>query len=203
MPHRTALDPAAFPPEPWTQFDAWLADARACGQEEPEACALATVGADGAPSLRMVLLRGHDARGFVFYTNYESRKGRELAADPRAALTFYWRDVDRQVRIEGRVERVSAAESDAYFASRARESRLGAVASPQSRVIEDRAALESRYRAAAEGLEGREVARPAFWGGYRLIPAEIEFWQSGPHRLHDRLRYRRDGTAWRLERLAP
>jgi len=203
MPHRTALDPAAFATEPWTQFAAWLEDARACGEEEPEACALATVGADGAPSLRMVLLRAHGRHGFVFYTNYESRKGLDLAADPRAAMTFYWRAVDRQIRIEGRAERVSAAESDAYFASRPRESRISALASPQSRVIEDRAALEARVREAAAGTTGRDVPRPAFWGGYRLLPDTFEFWQAGPHRLHDRLRYAREGAAWRLERLAP
>jgi len=203
MSHRTALDPAAFATEPFAQFAAWLDDARACGEEEPEACALATVGADGAPSLRMVLLRAHDPRGLAFYTNYESRKGHDLAADPRAAMTFYWRAVDRQIRIEGRVERVSAAESDAYFAARPRESRISALASPQSRIIEDRAALEALVREAAARVDGRDVPRPAFWGGYRLVPDTFEFWQAGPHRLHDRLRYRREGDAWRIERLAP
>jgi pyridoxamine 5'-phosphate oxidase len=203
MMQRPPLDRAAFAGDPCIQFDAWFDDARACGEPEPEACALATVAADGAPSLRMVLLRGRDARGFVFYTHYESRKGRDLAADPRAAMTFYWSVVDRQVRIEGRVERVSAAESDAYFAARPRDSRIAALASPQSCVIEDRAALDSRFRRLTEELEGRDVPRPVSWGGFRLLPGQVEFWQAGAHRLHDRLRYRREAGSWRLERLAP
>lgn len=203
MHARPPLDPAAFAADPMTQFDAWFEEARTARQPEPEACALATVGAGGAPSLRMVLLRGRDARGWVFYTNYRSRKGRELDADPRAALTFYWQAAERQVRIEGTVERVSAEESDAYFVSRPRESRLGAVASPQSEVIADRAAIETRYRDAKDAHEGRGVPRPGHWGGFRLIPDSVEFWQSGPHRLHDRLRYRRAAGGWRIERLAP
>lgn len=200
---RPPLDPAGFAADPMVQFAAWFADAGAAGQSEPEACALATAGEGGAPSLRMVLLRGHDSSGFVFYTNYRSRKGRELDADPRAALTFYWRAVDRQVRIEGTVHRVSDAESDAYFAARPRDSRLGAIASPQSEPIADRATLESRYRAAAAAHEGRDVPRPAHWGGFRLTPSSMEFWQSAPHRLHDRLRYVAVNGVWRIERLAP
>lgn len=203
MHARPPLDPADFAADPMDQFQAWFEGARAVGETEPEACALATVGEDGAPSLRMVLLRGCDARGFVFYTHYRSRKGRELAADPRAALTFYWRAVDRQVRVEGRVERVSASESDAYFAARPRDSRLGAIASPQSEPLPDRAALETRYRNAAAAHAGADVPRPDHWGGFRLVPAAVEFWQSAPHRLHDRLRYRSEGGGWMLERLAP
>lgn len=203
MARRPVLDPAAFAAEPMSQFDAWFEDARAAGQAEPEACALATVGAGGAPSLRMVLMRGRDARGFVFFSNYASRKGRDLNANPRAALTFYWRTVDRQVRIEGRVERIGAAASDAYFASRPRDARIGARVSPQSRVIPDRAWLETRLRTLQSEFAGRDVPRPARWGGFRLRPRRVEFWQSGPHRLHDRLRYTRTGATWRLDRLAP
>jgi pyridoxamine 5'-phosphate oxidase len=197
------LDASAFAADPVTQFAAWFAEARAGGEAEPEAAALATVGAAGAPSLRMVLVRGFDARGFNFYTNYESRKGRELAMCPLAALTFYWRSASRQIRIEGTVERVSAAESDAYFATRARESRLSAIASPQSRPIADRAELVARIARAAAAHPGPETPRPAWWGGFRLVPERIEFWQQGPHRLHDRLVYGRYGDDWRLERLAP
>jgi len=203
MHERPPLDPADFAVEPMAQFDAWFDDARRAGQAEPEACALATVGGDGAPSLRMVLLRSHDARGFVFHTNYRSRKGLELASNPRAALTFYWRAVDRQVRIEGIALRVAAAESDAYFATRARDSRIGAIASPQSEVIAGRSDLEARYRDAAAAHEGRDVPRPPHWGGFRLAPESVEFWQAAPHRLHDRLRYRREAGGWRIERLAP
>jgi pyridoxamine 5'-phosphate oxidase len=203
MPHRDPLDPAACDPDPMRQFTAWFADAGARGEQEPEACALATAGADGAPSLRMVLMRGHDARGFTFFTNYRSRKGRELDADPRAALTFYWPSADRQVRVEGRAERLTGAESDAYFARRSRDSQLGALASPQSEPVPDREALEARWRALRAEYAGRPVPRPAHWGGYRLVPARIEFWQSAAHRLHDRLLYTLERGVWRLARLAP
>jgi len=182
----------------------WFAEATAAGAAQPEAMALATATPDGWPSARMVLLKGFDERGFVFHTNYQSRKGREMAENPRAAAVLYWVELHRQVRIEGCVETISAAESDAYFRTRARGSQLGALASNQSRVIESRALLERRARELAAGYEGRAIPRPAHWGGYRLRPETLEFWQGQPDRLHDRLRYSRrpDGT-WLLERLEP
>ena len=202
---RGALDAADLPPTPLALFRAWFADAEAAGTREPNAMTLATVGADGAPSARIVLLKDADERGFVFYTNHESRKGRELDAAPRAALVFWWPELERQVRVEGRAERVPAAEADAYFASRPRGSRLGAWASPQSRPIPDRTVLDERW-AAAEAEHAGDVPRPAFWGGYRVVPHAVEFWQGRPSRLHDRHVYRRDDGAasgWRTERLAP
>jgi pyridoxamine 5'-phosphate oxidase len=190
--------------DPLEQFGRWLGEAQSAGLLEPEAMTLATATPDGRPSARMVLLRGWDERGFVFYTNYHSRKARQLEANPRAALVFYWVELDRQVRLEGRVERVSAAESDAYFRSRPRDSRLSAWASPQSEVITSREFLEERMRLLAAQYLGQEVPRPPHWGGFRLLPDRIEFWQGRPNRLHDRFCYRRlDTGQWQLERLAP
>jgi len=164
---------------------------------------LATADGTGRPSARMVLLRGADVRGFVFFTNYNSRKGRELTDNPQAALCFYWPSLDEQIRIEGRVERASPDESDAYFGSRPRGSQLGAWASDQSMVLPSRETLEEKYREIERRFEGQAVPRPPFWGGYRLTPARIEFWYGRPDRLHDRVIYVRDGSAWRIERLYP
>lgn len=189
-------------PDPLHQFRTWLADAVAAGLREPNASALATVDADGAPSVRMVLLKGLEADRFVFYTNLESRKAAALAAEPRCGLCLWWDALERQVRVEGRAERVPDASSDAYFASRPRGSQLGAWASAQSRPIEGRAVLE-QARAEAEARFPEVVARPPFWGGYAVAADAIEFWQGRASRLHDRFRYERTATGWTRARLAP
>jgi pyridoxamine 5'-phosphate oxidase len=172
--------------DPHRLFDRWFEEACAAEPNDPSAMALATADAVGRPSVRMVLMKGHDPRGFAFYTNRESRKGEELAANPRAALLFHWKSLRRQVRAEGQIEPVSEAEADAYFATRSRDSRLGAWASDQSRPLGSRAAFEARYENLAADYEGREVPRPPHWGGYRLAPERIEFWSDRPHRLHER-----------------
>ena len=190
-------------PDPIQQFQRWFDQAIAAELPEPNAMTLATATSKGMPSARIVLLKGLDERGFVFYTNYESRKGQELAENPQAALVFLWTLLERQVRIEGRVERVAAAETDAYFLSRPLASRLGAWASHQSSVIPDRMVLEQRFAELKASYADEQVPRPPHWGGYRVIPHQIEFWQGRTSRLHDRLRYRLEQGNWLLERLAP
>jgi|SRR4051812_17159927 pyridoxamine 5'-phosphate oxidase len=200
---RAELTEATADPDPIRQLGRWLEDAAAARVTEPNAMTLATATPDGSPSARMVLLKGIDERGLVFYTNYGSRKGAELDANPRAALVLYWALLERQVRVEGRVERVSREESAAYFASRPRGSRLGALASPQSAVVAGREVLEARL-AELEAAHPGAVPLPEQWGGYLVVPEVVELWQGRPNRLHDRLRYQADGRGgWRMERLAP
>lgn len=199
---RAELDEAASLPDPIDQFSLWLQQALDAKLPEPNAMTLATVGPTGRPSSRIVLIKGVDARGIVWYSNYDSRKGRELAANPFASLQFHWVEMERVVRIEGRVEKTSEAESDAYFASRPLDSRIGAWASPQSQVIASRAVLVAN----AAKISARflmQPPRPPHWGGFRLVPDTFEFWQGRKSRLHDRLRYRLDGSVWLRERLAP
>jgi pyridoxamine 5'-phosphate oxidase len=200
-----ALDEAGVDHNPIRQFTSWYDAAVAAAVPEPEAMTLSTATAAGRPSARIVLLRGYDDRGFCFFSNYASHKGRELAANPYAALTFHWVEQERQVRIEGRVEQTSAAESDAYFQSRPSGSRIGAWSSPQSEVIPNRATLEELFNQFQQRYpDEAAIPRPEHWGGYRLIPDRIEFWQGRPSRLHDRLVFSRtDGNEWKLERLAP
>ena len=195
------LEPLA---DPIGLFRQWMAEAEASEPNDPNAMALATATPQGIPSVRMVLLKGLDARGFVFYTNKQSRKGEELAANRHASLLFHWKSLRRQVRVEGPIEDVTQAEADAYFASRSRASRLGAVASDQSRPLPARAELEGRFAEMDKRYPGDEVPRPAHWSGYRVLPDLIEFWQDMPHRLHDRMLYRRESEqSWHTTRLWP
>jgi pyridoxamine 5'-phosphate oxidase len=190
--------------DPFTQFGLWFDEVARADVREPNAMTLATATPEGRPSARMVLLKGVDTRGFSFFTNYESRKGGELSANPYAALVFFWVQLERQVRVEGRVERLPDEESDLYFASRPEGSQLGAWASQQSAVLPGRGPLEARYEELRAQHAGHEISRPPFWGGFRVAPETVEFWQGRANRLHDRLRYRRqtDGS-WLVERLSP
>jgi pyridoxamine 5'-phosphate oxidase len=199
-----ALNEADLAPDPIEQFARWYRQAEEAGCVAVDAMTVATATPDGAPSVRMVLLRGVDVRGFTFFTNYESRKGRELTANPRAALLFHWAELHRQVRITGSVSRVSDEESDTYFRSRPPGSRAGAWVSRQSETITSREDLDRRYEALLREYGEQEIPRPPFWGGLRITPETVEFWQSRPNRLHDRLRYRRGDTDhWLVERLSP
>ena len=189
--------------DPFALFDAWFAEAKAAEPNDAEAMALATASADGRPSLRMVLMKGHGPDGVDFYTNFDSRKGDELAANPQAALLFHWKSLRRQVRFEGQVEPLPDAAADAYFATRSRDSQLGAWASDQSRPLASRAEFEARYEDVMQRFEGQDVPRPPHWGGFRMIPATIEFWQDRPHRLHERRLFTRPAGDWAESLLYP
>ncbi len=201
---RAALDEASVADDPFRQFEQWFAEATAAGVAEPNAMTLATADAEGRPSARVVLLKGIDGDGFVFFTDYRSRKGRELDVNPCAALVFWWEPLERQVRLAGRVTRLDGAASEAYFRTRPEGSRIGAWASVQSSEIPDRAALEAMVDEQARTWAGREIALPPHWGGFRLVPDEVEFWQGRPDRLHDRIAYTRTSEpGWRRARLSP
>jgi pyridoxamine 5'-phosphate oxidase len=200
---KDALDPSAVLPDPIQQFDRWFADAVAAGIPEPNAMTLATATLAGVPSARIVLLKGVDPRGFTFFTDYRSQKGHELAANPMAALVFFWQPLERQVRVTGSVARTTAAESAEYFESRPIGSRLGAWTSLQSSVLESRAALDAAVAETKRRFDGQPIPCPPHWGGFRLEPSRVEFWQGRPSRLHDRIRYRKDRGRWLIERLSP
>jgi pyridoxamine 5'-phosphate oxidase len=200
---RAGLSEADVALDPTEQFRRWFEEALAARLHEPNSMVVATATPDGRPSARVVLLKGFDERGFVFYTNYESRKAREMEENPHAALLFYWGELERQVRVEGTAARVSDAESDAYYVTRPRGSRLGAWASKQSRVVGGRGVLEDRLKKLEQEHEGEEIPRPPFWGGYRVAPEAFEFWQGRENRLHDRISYRREGDSWKIQRLQP
>jgi pyridoxamine 5'-phosphate oxidase len=189
--------------DPIKQFELWFAQAQAAGGVEANAMTVATASADGEPSARIVLLKGLDQRGFVFYTNYESAKGQDLAKNARAALLFYWPQMERQVRVSGSVAKITREESERYFHSRPLGSQIGAAASHQSEILDDRDALEAEFTRLEKNYAGKNVPLPDFWGGYRVSPEWIEFWQGRPSRLHDRLRYLREGDEWRVVRLSP
>lgn len=201
--HGIALREEDLAGDPLHQFASWFMEARAADVREPQAAALATASADGVPSVRMVLVKSFDERGFVFFSHYDSRKGREIAANPRAALLFHWDPLGRQVRIEGPIEHTSAEESATYIRSRPRSSQLSALASPQSQTVESREELERRVSDLERRYADRELPMPISWGGFRLTAETLEFWQQRHDRLHDRLRYRREGDRWLTERLAP
>jgi pyridoxamine 5'-phosphate oxidase len=196
------LDITSVHPDPIVQFGKWMDEVLASAIDEPAAMTLATADLSGKPSARMVLLKGFDDRGFVFFTNYDSRKGREINANPRVALVIYWKELERQVRIEGKVAKVSTIESDEYFTSRPPESRAGAIVSPQSQVISDRKSLEDRMKELLI-MDEKDLVRPEHWGGFRVNPDTVEFWQGRPGRLHDRILYTRTKKGWKLQRLAP
>lgn len=201
---RTSLEEAHLPADPFLLLEQWLYEALEAQLLEPTAMVLATATPEGLPSARVMLLKGLENGALIFYTNYESRKARELESNPHAAAVLFWAELERQVRVEGRVERLSSQESDAYFQSRPREAQLGAWASPQSRPIPSRAFLEERFRHLQEQFASADsIPRPPFWGGYRLIPHTVEFWQGRPNRLHDRIRYQLQPAGWLRERLAP
>ncbi len=200
---KSSLSEGDVAADPFVQFARWFDEAVSSEIVEPYAMTVASVAPDGQPSARIVLLRGYDAHGFVFFTNYHSRKGRELEGTGKASLLFYWGELERQIRIDGSAVRVTPAESDEYFARRPRGHRLSAWASQQSTPVADRAVLEGQMRAADERFAGVDVARPAYWGGYRIVPSAFEFWQGRPDRVHDRLAFVRADDGWRVERLSP
>lgn len=190
-------------PDPFRQFGTWFAEAQAAGIEEANAMTIATASPDGIPSARTVLLKGFGEEGFAFYTNYESQKGRDLLDNPRAALLFYWKELERQVRLTGPIKRMSREETERYFRSRPIGSQIGALVSRQSQVVPSRATLEDEFARLEAEYAGKTVPLPDYWGGFRLRPTSFEFWQGRPNRLHDRLRYRPDAGSWRIERLSP